>query len=211
MLKSYFEVEAHDENFGYLRTSRKRRSRSFVQGFLKLHYPQLISNTAITITNIAGASCATGQFALSGLFRATHPGRTQGSISSRALFTTYMSSVQVGIVLGTGTTSVTPTDFALATIIADGTSSSQLEYLSSSGSGLTISAPSGSFTLERLFRNSSGGTITVNEVGVYSTAMDSTTSPENNGICIIRDIVSPGFAINDGEYARVIYTLSITA
>jgi len=29
--------------------------------------------------------------------------------------------------------------------------------------------------------------------------------------CIIRDIVSPGFAVLNGEYARIVYTISVTS
>ena len=98
-----------------------------------------------------------------------------------------------------------PTDFQLATEIDDGTSSGQLEHFPCSGTGLTISAPTGSFVMERLFRNSSGGSIAISEVGIY---VIGTISFE---FCIIRDLVSPAFTINNGEYMRIVYTLSITA
>ena len=203
----------------YIRQTPRYRSRSFVQGFLKLHFLALENgNTSISITdvdgagqNVSGASSASPGY----LLRATSPGRggcnfyngQSNSASSEAA-----DSTELGIVIGTGTTAVAPTDFGLATLVADGITSGTMEYFPSSGSGLTISAPTGSFTLERLFRNSSGATITINEVGVFAGMYASTAGIQGmHGFCVIRDIVSPGFSVLNGEYARVIYTISVTA
>jgi hypothetical protein len=209
MIRSYFQFIAHDAAFNEVRRTHRRRSRSFVQGFLKIQYGLFDEGNigTVTITDIDGASITPSGSANSEYlqFRATGAGR-----SSKNLYRSDvgLSGEDCGIVLGTGTTAVAPTDFQLATQILDGTSSGKLEYFPSSGTDLTVSNPTGSFTLERLFRNSSGGLITVNEVGVYASSTNTNTV---KGVCIIRDIVSPGFGIANGEYARVIYTISVTA
>ena len=214
----YFQLETYTERNGILRKTRKRRSRSFVQQFLKLHY--LMSNesgTDITITDIDGTSRTRGASSnqWKHTFLATAPGRggsgcaIGGAISTDTDFKG-SKAANNGIVLGTGSTAIAPTDFQLATLIADGTSASQLEYFSSAGGNFSISGGTGSFVLERLFRNSSGGTITVNEMGVYVGGFSLTNNQGFFHFCVLRDLVSPGFAITNGAYARATYTISIT-
>lgn len=214
MLKSYFQCFAYDENYSYLRQSRKRRSRSFVQGFLKSQFRWFEQSTSISVTDIDGAnqtmstSAAGGgnsAFSASSFLNCTSPGRGGGSIGGGVDWTT---STQAGIVVGTGTTAVTPQDYQLATLVADGTSAGTLEYLTCGGGALTTSASQGSFTLERLFRNSSGGSITLNEVGIYTLFHTAAGAIEH--FCIIRDLISPGFAVLNGEYMRVIYTITMS-
>lgn len=212
MLKSYFQVFAYNKDQSYLRQLRKRRSRSFVQGFLKSHFRLCESSTTINITDVLGTNAAVTSGALSPILRATGGGRGGGNFrgfDTVGTATGGTTSTSLGIVVGTGTTSVTAQDYQLATLIADGVTSGTLEYFPSSGTGLTVSNPNGSFTLERLFRNSSSGSITINEVGVFAHAYNSTIG-NYPAVCIIRDLVSPGFTIANGEYMRIIYTLSVT-
>jgi hypothetical protein len=210
MLKSYFQVFAYDPEMSYLRQSRRRRSRSFVQGFLKLHFRLFEASTSLDITDIDGATATLNIATASyyAILRATAAGRSGGNAQNFYLPAAAFISSDQGIVVGTGTTAVTPTDYQLATQILDGTSSGTLEHFPSSGTGLTISNPTGSFTLERIFRNSSSGSITINEVGVYVASRNTNAQA---AICVIRDLVSPGFTVANGEYMRVIYTLSVTA
>ena len=212
MLKSYFQIVAYDDRMSRLRQTPRRRSRSFLQAFLKLHFRLLDQTTSITITDISGTSrsVATGSATHVFSLRATGCGRAGANLINNLIAGyTKLTSDDMGIVAGTGTTAVTPTDFALATQVADGITSGTLEHFPSSGGALTISAPTGSFTLERLFRNSSGGGITVNEVGVYASLNSTTNLTYSTGI--IRDLVSPGFSVANGEYMRIIYTISVTA
>jgi hypothetical protein len=61
--------------------------------------------------------------------------------------------------------------------------------------------PSGSFTVRRYFTNKSGGSITVNEVGIYALMRE---------LAIARDLVSPGVAVLNNETLKVEYTFQIT-
>ena len=221
MITPYFQLFAYDPNQSYLRRTSKRRSRSFVQGFLKLHFTLLNgTGTTISITDVDGNNLAvtTGQEMNHSLL-STSPGRggfgmliNPGGADSSSIIAS--SSTNNGIVAGTGTTAVTPTDYQLATLIADGTTASTLEYFTCAGTNFSTVGSTASFDLERLFRNSSGGTITINETGVYSAYSRNTSGGQFTHIrhfCTIRDIVSPGFAVLNGEYLRVVYTLSVTA
>jgi len=73
----------------------------------------------------------------------------------------------LGSVVGTGNAAVTINDYKLATAIAHGSGAGQLLY-----SACTVAIPSftdttGTLIVSRLFTNSSGGTITVEEIGIY--------------------------------------------
>ena len=211
MLRSYFQFLAYDNNQSYLRRCNKRHSRSFVQGFLKLHYAWTTVGN-ISVTDVEGAGQTASGSAGGLVMHATSPGRGASPIAYTPGFDRSDAdwlSVDAGIVVGTGTTAVAPTDYQLATRIADGTSSGKLEYFPCGGTNPTTSGTAGSFTLERLFRNSSSGTITINEVGVYS--IERSSGNVGFPVCMIRDIVSPGFAVLNGEYMRIIYTITVTA
>lgn len=162
------------------------------------------TNQTIATTNIAGSGVNQNFSGLRTL-RSTGGGR-DGQSYTFYDSSTFLKSEDLGIVVGTGSTAVTPTDFQLATRIADGTAAGELEYFPSSGTDPTYSSNTGTFVLERLVRNTSGGTITVNEMGVYALFHQGTSS-----VCIIRDLVSPGFALTNGQYGRLTYSLSITS
>ncbi len=73
----------------------------------------------------------------------------------------------IGIVIGSGSTAVALTDTQLETLIASGITAGTLAY-----SGTTFMSPvlDGSdylFEVTRLFSNSSGASVTVNEIGIY--------------------------------------------
>jgi hypothetical protein len=109
-----------------------------------------------------------------------------------------------GIMVGTGTAAVITTDDNLQTLIQHGTSSGKLQYLGCMIPGdVTISAPNASFNIERLFLNSSGGDVTINEIGIYAAYFTSI-------YCIIRDLVSPAVTVANNEYLKVTYTIQVS-
>jgi len=206
MLKAYFQLARYNDN-GLIKKTRKKLSRSFVKGFMQMLYAAFGNASINAITNknelIAIYTDAFGggsSFGGSTIFDSN-----QSIPSSGFLVTTgYANGDFLGIVVGTGTTPVDIADAYVLIPIEDGTSTSQLEYLGSSGYGYTVSDPNASFVLERYFRNSSGGTITINEVGVC-------ISNDKHSYLVIRDIVSPGEAVGNGEYLKITYTIQITA
>jgi hypothetical protein len=123
-------------------------------------------------------------------------------------------SDNIGIVIGTGNTAVTPQDYALGTKIAHGGAASQMRYGGQEILAPTFSDPNGSMVLRRLFENASGGSITVNEVGIYAPAGYKVYTSDYHyycyEFCVARDVVSPGIAIADTEWLKVTYTVQIT-
>lgn len=189
--------------------SKIYRSKSFVLNFINQLYTSMGGTTYPTVTSYSGNSFTLGAGSLG---QAGHPGMMcyWYYVSGNTVYE--MTGEYGGIVVGTGTNAVAPTDVALQTRIAHGTGAGQLEYLSSDGKLATIDTgtDTGSFILTRLFRNSSGNTITINEVGVTNRCWASSGS-NSYMVLMIRDIVSPGQDIADTEYLKVTYTLSVTS
>ena len=183
------------------------QSRSFVKGFMFTLYSMLsfANTTLLDITNTSKTTSVNmyGNFYASGCGSNS---RNPHNLSQNDN-TTFSLCTDNGIQIGTGTNVVTPTDYALQTQIASGTSATQMEYFSSGVlNAVTVSGSNASFAVERIFRNSSSGSITVNEVGLYGTMNGSVA---DDHFQFIRDIVSGGQVVADGEYLRVIYTVQI--
>lgn len=112
-----------------------------------------------------------------------------------------------GIVIGSGTNTVSVTDYQLQTKILTGSTSGKMAY-----QACTVGVPqtangSRSFVISRQFNNSSGSSITVNEVGVYIKWYQSSTSYYFQ---IIRDNIAGGQAVANGHNLTVQYTVSVT-
>jgi len=131
-----------------------------------------------------------------------------------------------GIVVGTGTTPPTASDYALENQIANGTGSGQLNY----GPHTFIPSPSGasqgnsattptaglinvsgnvsSFEIQRTFTNNSGATITVSEVGIYTETYTYATTTVF--VMLIHDLLSSAISIPNGSTLTITYTISTT-
>ncbi|MDY6862919.1 MAG: hypothetical protein SV062_08020 [Thermodesulfobacteriota bacterium] len=118
-----------------------------------------------------------------------------------------MAGETVGIVIGTGTNAHDITDKALQTRIEHGTSgeASKMYYYGTAVDEYTVGASTASFIIASLFHNQSGGSITVNEHGMYAIDGDIQYSH-----CIARKKLDSGDAIADDELYKVAYTLQAT-
>jgi hypothetical protein len=123
----------------------------------------------------------------------TTPGVTAGS-----------SNANYGVVVGTGTAANTTGTFALQTQIAQGTGAGQLNHSSVSVSTYTITSPTTQFTVSRTFTNNSGGSITINEVGIYY--IDNATQY----FCLLRDVLGTPVTVLNGNTTTATYTISIS-
>jgi len=107
-----------------------------------------------------------------------------------------------GIVVGTGTNAVALDDYALQTKIAHGAGAGQLQY-----SACTVGAPGYTAstiteTITRVFTNASGGTITIEEIGIYGMAY--------NGpyYCLARDLAT--IELLNGAQLTLNYILEVS-
>lgn len=111
-----------------------------------------------------------------------------------------------GITAGTGTTNFTGADTTLVTPVADGSTSGKLVYGNMQDAGRmsepTVSGSDNIMRLERDFTNSSGGSITIKEVGLSAKGLDAL------GLLLMRGKVDK--AVADGASVRVAIELETT-
>jgi len=112
-----------------------------------------------------------------------------------------------GIVAGTGTTAEGVEDYALATIIAHGTGAGQLSYGATSYTTATVSDGNVDLIFTRTFVNGSGGTVTVQEIGLYFAQTDS--GLVNRYFCGLRDLTG-AISVGNGQTLTVQYDFRTT-
>lgn len=189
----------HDQEGRIVKRTRWRKSKSFVKQFLQLL--EYIINHAYDVNAVAGLSVTdTGNVA-----------RTLQATTSyeRRVFAVLAPSgiVTYGMVVGTGTAAESVTDYALQTIIAHGTGSGQLSYGAQTLTTATVVGSSVNLVLTRAMVNGSGATITVQEIGVYFSNIDS--GGAQRFFCGLRDLTG-AVAVANGQTLTVQYTITTT-
>jgi len=114
-----------------------------------------------------------------------------------------------GIVVGSGDTPVSPTDYKLASQIPHGTGSGQLDYGPGTITDITISDNTITFNHSRTFTNLSGATITVKEIGGYFLMFDSGGTARY--FCYLRDVLTTPIDVPNNYTLTVIYTFQVVA
>lgn len=173
-------------------------SDSFVKQFIDLLYRQLIQSSfaSLDITNTSHSqSCHNQQLQVAGAGGGTIL-RFTGLSAAGEL---------IGIVVGTGTNAVIPTDVALQTKVAHGKAGGELWHYGTRCDEIGVSGADASFKIARIFENKSGGSITINELGIYAYTYDRYTAN-----CILRDKLAAGVAVADGEILKIEYTVKVT-
>lgn len=113
-----------------------------------------------------------------------------------------------GIIVGSGTTAPTIDDYKMETPIAHGSGATELEYSAVIWGTPTADATTSTFTITRDFTNAAaGGAITVNEIGLYVRAigLDFEDANKDYYFLIIRDVISGGISVDDGQTLTVNY------
>lgn len=207
MVKLYYQIYKYDKNGKLIKRTHKKKSKSFVKYFL-FHLGYLFSGTQTQTLDVDGNSrFLNGSFI--SFFNVIGAGLDSNHVIGFATINTNLGtdtigSNRCGIQIGTGTTPITSTDYALATPIVHGSGSGKMLYYGCWCQNQTTSGSSSSYDIERIFYNGSGSGITVNEMGVYCVDYGS-----NYQFCAIRDLITP-VTIANGEYLKVKYTIQIT-
>jgi len=184
----FYQYQIRDKNGKIKRNSRRYRAHSFVKGFLASIYQKMgYTNVAIVTT---GDITKTQYFAAGMQFSAT-AGNSWNNYSS-------------GIQVGTGSNAVSIDDTKLQTQIGAGTGVGQLNY-----GTCAVASPSSTTTItqtiiSRQFSNSSGGSITINEVGLASY----TSYYETIYVLCVRDTVS--IPLSNGDQLTFNYIIQTT-
>jgi len=185
---------------GTIREHRVMKSKSFVRQFFDLLLVQMQLVTEVAPMAVKDITGTTRYLAFSGeLF------------GCNAL----IGDDTFGIVAGTGTTSPTINDYSLETKIAEGTGAGQLQHGNVAYGLPTASGSISHFTITRDLSNGSGAEITVNELGLYVKAREAQFHVYRREALLqifmtIRDVISGGIAVPNGDTLTVNYRLQAT-
>jgi hypothetical protein len=113
--------------------------------------------------------------------------------------TAIAADVTIGIIIGTGNTAPTITDYKIETIIPHAT----MNYGALTFGAPAADATTSQLTITRNFANVSGGAVVVNEIALYA------KSEFGGGtaayFCIIRDVIGGGVSVPNGQTLTVNY------
>lgn len=175
---------------GHVTDYKRWKSKSFVQAALQLLYVQvatIFTPNTLSITD-------TGNVARNVYFN-----------HFLWLMAGAIGTITDGIVVGTDATAPAVTDYALYAIIAHGVGAGQLQYSAQTWGAPSNDASVSQFRVTRNFANGSGGSITVNECGLYVLGFDGSTKY----FCIVRDTTG-GIAIPNGQTLTLNYQIQTT-
>jgi hypothetical protein len=182
-VKAYLKIKVINEK-GKCIYYRRYRSRSFVANFINIMFACLF-NQSVTLVATNGSTF---------------------SISTAQVFNAKDSSNDnsYGIQIGTGTTAPAITDYRLTSLIPNGTSAGQMQYGAVSVMSPVINTTNntGYITVTRAFTNTSGGSITVSEVGLV-------VSITSNNVLIIHDLLPSPITVPNGSTLSIAYEIQI--
>lgn len=167
-----------------------RPAHSFTLGFAKLMFNVGFECSAASVTAIT---------ATDGSSKSTLISMDGGWITTAGVtVSTY------GIQVGTSTAAESINDTSLGTQIAHGTSAGQLQYGAMTYGAPSTTATTTTFRFTRVFTNGSGGTVTVQEIGLVSSDLNSASR-----FLWIRDLTG-AVAVTNGQQITVNYDFTTT-
>ncbi len=175
-----------------------KKSESYVQQFIQCLYAMAIGQPLtqpILLVDTAGV---------------TYGARAQYSLLTA---TGLINIATRSIVVGSGNTAPTITDFQLQTQIAHGVGAGQLQYSATTFAAPAADATTAQFTITRNFANGSGGAVVVNEIGLYvlGKVSGAGAGPTDRFFMIIRDVIGGGISIPNGQTLTVNYRPQVVA
>jgi len=199
-----YEIEVRDKN-GKLVSKCKGRNDAFVKNYIQMlqcltrvwasDSYQLIQ---VTLTNTAGVGETYDARDGTGVY--------WGHLSYYAPTNTDSHGVQVG----TSDVAFDKAQFSLQGKIAHGTGAGQLVYSDTTIEAVADEDTSSRFRIIRSFTNSSGGAITVKEIGIATFVRRSTTPAHLRYWLVARDVLSSPQVVPDGNTLTVRYRLFIS-
>ena len=188
-----YRITVQDKNNRVVCYTSWRTSHSFVANFLRMMYSQMAQATLTSVTDVLDA-----------VYTLTH-----NATNSEVNLTVNVAALDdaFGIQTGTGTTAEGVNNTKLATKIAHGTGAGQLSY-----GAITVNVPAvtGSNTdmvITRSFTNSSGASITINEIGLVFGFKDAGNTTRY--FLGIRDVIT-ATAVANGNSVTIEYKLRTT-
>ena len=201
-LKIEYEVEVKDKK-GKIIHKEKGLSKSLLKNFI------LWLHSKFTIDNIdtGGAAAWTAKDINNVTMGFPAPGTSEeggwGTFGSPAADNT------LGQVIGTGTGSVSPTDYDLDSRIGHGTGSGQMLYGVQSYEAVEVIGNASRFRITRVFTNNSGSSISVKEIGAIVGMWND--SAEEGHLLYLRDVLASPSSVPDGASLTLRYRFSVEA
>ena len=172
--------------------SGQKPSKSFVIQFLEFIYAAS-RGSALSATDVAGAE--------SMIYNNAYEPAISFSIDAPINVSLY------GIVVGTGDTGETNTDYKLETQLTEGVGAGNITHGVVDFVTVAIVGVNVDFEIKRAFTNNTGSLITVAEAGMYT---KQTGPPGPKYHCIIRDVLVASVDVPDKCSLTVYYTLRTT-
>ena len=174
---------------GKVISRERRKSRSIVRGWADMLYVLLANvSWAIKLTN------------------GTSP-LVYSTDASNLRMTAAIAEDDRSLVVGSGDTAVTISDYAMETKIAEGAGAGQLNHQATTVNASIVAAPHCGFIIERAFTNNSGGDVTVREAGIHVSAR---LAAGTGYVLAIRDVLGVAQVIPNGGSLSINYTLRVT-
>jgi hypothetical protein len=181
-IKLFIDVFVKDTKTGNVEKHIHRKSHSFDLQFLQL-FEYITTHTY----GVGGAGVSIKDTGNTARAIQTQVSASNEDINVMALYCPN-ADVTYGIIVGTGSNATSPSDVVLQTPIANGAGAGQLGYGSHSKVTSAISGSNVNFIVSRPFANTSGGSISVTEVGMYVAQVDSAGVVRI--FCIVRDLIT---------------------
>lgn len=189
--------------FNYRIRTNMAADGGFTENFIKLLATQFSQTIDQTIDDVFASTFLSTEE--TGKFMSIGP-------SGSGRVSTILSGVEgqyVGVQIGTGSTTPEFDDHNLETRVTHGEGSGQMIYHGTIVDNFAIVGSKASFDLTAIFENVSGGSIGVNEVGLY-TANDVTNGALNNIAMLTRHVLGSTVTVNDSQFLKVSYTIELT-
>jgi len=114
-----------------------------------------------------------------------------------------------GVVVGTGDTAETNTDYKLETQLTEGVGAGRITHASVTFVAAAVVGANVDLVVKRAFINNTGSAITVKEAGIYTSSIEPAAGGPHYH-CIIRDVLPGPVNVPDKCSLAVYYTLRTT-
>ena len=190
-LQAFYQIQIKSPDGKIRFDTHLRESHSFIFQFLEMIQYCFRRTTMSNITDVGGVSRSFGM--------------SNWDITLFDVLRAAQGNSTYGIVVGSGTNAESNTDIALQTKIANGSGAGQLLYGNHSYINTKIVGANVDYEMSRTFMNDSGGSVTINEIGIYSKMYDGSY----RYVCLVRDLTG-GVTVTDGNSIFVRYVLRTT-
>lgn len=200
-MKVNYELKIEVLKDGKVVKTVKKKGNGFLKNFMVILYGLLFENVeTVNIIDTTGTyyDAWVRYISTNDRFTLSHVNAPEGN-------------ADFGILVGTGTTPPTPTDYNLEAKIEHGTGAGQMYYYATNIVGVSVSDNEISLDVVRDIANQSGADITVNEVGLatrYHYTSEGTGYIIN--VLIIRDVIPDGITVPNGQSLRITYRIKAT-